>query len=461
MVPDPQADVTDEPDEPGEAAEPREGPRGRVTRRSALKVGLCGAAGLAGAGAVASYFLGPDAPAWTTAPSAEVFKGDAPTGDVWEGWLARGWAREARHYRKVGRTVRCRLCPNNCKLSPGDRGRCRSRVNKDGKLYTLVYGNPCSWHLDPIEKKPLYHFLPTTWIFSIATTGCGFRCLNCQNWEISQAKADLVKDPRGPEVRATPERIRQLTRQDADRLSMFPADVVAIAEHYRKQPFYTKHPEFRCESIAYTYSEPTVFYEYMIDTARLARRKGIKNVWVTCGYIHNEPLAEFCEVLDAANVDLKGFRPETYRKLNSGKLEPILNTLKTLKERGVWFEITNLVVPTYTDDTETIRRMCGWLVDNLGPDYPIHFSRFHPQHKLTHLPPTPSETLVRARAVAREAGLRYVYVGNVVVDGGGTTYCPNCKRPVIERYGYAMRAMDVVDGKCRFCKTPIAGVWTM
>ena len=448
---------------PPAGAEPAPRRRRRVTRRRALAYGLGGAAGVAGAGLLGSWFLGSGSlseslglgePAWASAPSAEVFKGGAPTGELWDLWLKRTWAREARHYRRLGRNVRCRLCPNNCLLAPGDRSRCRNRVNHDGTLYTLVYGNPCSFHIDPIEKKPLFHFLPATGVFSIATSGCGFRCLNCQNWDISQRKPEETKDPHGPEIRATPQRYRQwavqrrVSARDYWRLTMLPEDVVGIAEAHN------------CPSIAYTYSEPTCFYEYMYDTSRLARQKGLKNVWVTCGYIHQEPLDEFCGVLDAANVDLKGFDPEIYRKLNSGRLEPILNTLKTLKARGVWFEVTNLVVPTYTDKLDMIRRMCDWLVNELGPGTPLHFSRFHPKHKLTHLPPTPADVLVRAREVALQAGLHYVYIGNIRgIEGGETTFCPGCKKPVIQRFGYMLRAVDLEDGKCRFCGTPIAGVW--
>jgi len=432
---------------PARAEGGAEAPR-RVTRRRLLGYGLAGTAGVAGAGAVAGLFLGPKKPSWTSAPSAEVFKGDAPTGEVWDLWLKRGWAREARHWRKLRNKVRCRLCPNNCLLAPGDRGRCRNRVNHEGTLYTLVYGNPCSFHVDPIEKKPLFHFLPATGVFSIATSGCGFRCLNCQNWSLSQRKPEETKDPRGPAVLATPQRLRRLTQQDARRLTMNPEHVVAIAE------------AFQCPSIAYTYSEPTSFYEYMIDTARLARKKGIKNVWVTCGYIHRKPLEDFCDVLDAANVDLKSFSDKVYRKLNSGKLQPILDTLKVLKDRGVWFEVTNLLVPTYTDDMDMIRRMCDWLVKNIGVDYPVHFSRFHPQHKLLNLPPTPPDVLVEARKLAMKAGLRYVYVGNLRgVEGGETTFCPKCGKAVIERYGYALRGLHLDKGKCASCRTPIAGVW--
>jgi len=434
---DADADATSEPAPP----------RG-VTRRKVLRYGLAGAAGLAGTGAVASLFFGPDRASWSSAPSAEVFKGDAPTGETWAQWRQRGWAREASHYRRLRDRVRCRLCPNNCLLDPGDRGRCRNRVNVDGTLYTMVYGNPCSLNNDPIEKKPLYHFLPRTGVVSIATSGCGFRCLNCQNWEISQRKPEETKDPTGPEVLGTPERLRAgLTRGDLKRLSLFPEHVVALAESVQSP------------SIAYTYSEPTCFYEYMLDTARLARQRGLKNVWVTCGYIHREPLEEFCEVLDAANVDLKSFDEQTYEKLNSGKLQPILDTLKTLKNRGVWFEVTHLVVPTYTDKMDMIRRMCGWLVENLGPDVPLHFSKFHPRHKLAQLPETPAATLIEARDIARKAGLRYVYVGNVLVADGGTTFCPKCGRPVLVRRGYQILLNDVQAGRCRHCRTPIAGVW--
>jgi pyruvate formate lyase activating enzyme len=199
----------------------------------------------------------------------------------------------------------------------------------------------------------------------------------------------------------------------------------------------------------------------MIDTARLARPRGIKNVWVTCGYIQQEPLEELAPVLDAANVDLKSFSEEVYRTLNSGKLKPILNTLKTLKREGVWFEVTNLVVPTYTDNMDMIRRMCEWMLDELGPDYPLHFSRFHPEHKLTHLPPTPVEVLIEARAIARECGLHYVYVGNVRgVEDAQTTFCPKCHKSVVERTGYYVDTAHLAGGKCGFCGTEIAGVWS-
>jgi pyruvate formate lyase activating enzyme len=444
-------------------------PGRRITRRRVLGYGAAGLAGLAGAAVAGKAILdemakprsgglAKDALADTTGgllgggaeDSAEVFKGDAPTGEAWQRWVKRGWAREARHFRVIGRKIQCRLCPNNCLLAAGDRGHCRNRVHVDGKLYTMTYGNPCTFHVDPVEKKPLMHFLPATAVFSLATSGCPYRCLNCQNWEISQKTPEETKDATGPELLATPARLREdLTSGDMRRLSMFPEHVVALAA------------EGKCPSIAYTYAEPISFYEYMADTAKLARAKGIKNIWITCGSIHRKPLEELCPYLDAANVNLKSFSQDIYRTLNTGKLQPILDTLKTLKENKVWFEVTNLVVPTYTDKMDMIRRMCDWLVANIGPDYPLHFSRFFPLHKLTHLPVTSPDVLIEARGIARKAGLRYVYIGNVEgIDGGSATYCPNCKRAVVDRRGFRVVTMDVQEGKCRFCKTAIAGVWS-
>jgi pyruvate formate lyase activating enzyme len=416
-----------------------------LTRRAAIR---CGLAGIAGVGAEGSWIesllnWGRDA-----AP-AEVFKGDAPNDRVWEQWLARGWAKEAYHYLKLGPNVQCKVCPNNCVLEPGDRSHCRNKINRNGTLYTLAYGNPCTFHVDPIEKKPLFHFLPGSQSFSLATSGCVFRCLNCQNWEISQKKPEETKDPRGPAYRLRPPLPAAISMQEMGRLSLFPEDVVAVAE------------VLACPSISYTYSEPTSYYEYAFDTCKLARERKIKNVLVTCGSIEERPQRELAQFVDAAHVDLKGFDEETYRKLNSGKLQPILNTLKTFKSLGVWFEIINLVVPTYTDDLESIKRMSNWIVEKLGPDQPLHFSRFQPLHQLTHLPPTPPGVLVKARTIARSAGLRYVYIGNVRdVPDAETTFCPGCQRAVIERDIFYVTRRNLIDGKCGFCQTKIAGVWT-
>jgi|GEM_PF-50759 len=415
-----------------------------VSRREAIKLGIGGATSVAAAGATSFYFLRRA----EGVSVAEVFKRDAPSGRLWRQWKDRGWAREARHYLKLGRNMQCRLCPNECLLEPEDRGRCRNRVNKDGAMYTMTYGNPCAFHVDPIEKKPLFHFLPATGVFSIATSGCSMRCLNCQNWDISQRSPEESKDPSGAPIRLNPARLTKLTRDDVNRSSMFPDDVVAIAE------------DFRCKSIAYTYSEPIAWFEYMIDTAKKARSKNIKNVWVTCGHINERPLVELCEYLDAANVDLKSFDDQTYKTLNSGTLQPILETLKRLKREGVWFEVTNLIVPTYTDNYDAIRRMCDWLFDNIGPDYPLHFSRFHPAHKLKNLPPTPLDFLAEAVSIAKSCGLHHVYVGNArgIVDSEATV-CPNCHKKVLMRHIYFVEAVDIEDGKCNSCGMPIAGVW--
>jgi len=348
-----------------------------------------------------------------------VFKGDAPR-ELWQ------WSREGFSYKKLaGRKVICEICPNLCLLAPGDRSVCRSRVNLDGKLYSLTYGNPCSVNTDPIEKKPLFHFKPRIKAFSLATTGCNFRCLNCQNWEISQAKPH--------EVPYT--------------YTLFPDDAIEAA---RKS---------RAESIAYTYSEPITFFEYMIDTARLARQAGIYNLWVSNGYINQKPLLALCDVLDGATINLKAYSDDVYRGLNGGRLEPVLDAFKTLHDRNIHFEMINLVVPGYTDDDEMVRQMCGWILKHIGPDHPLHFLRFFPRYKLDRLPPTPVSTLTRYRKMAMQEGIHYVYVGNVARHKGTNTYCHNCKNLLIERQGYFIPTYNLVGSRCKFCDTVIPGVW--
>lgn len=348
----------------------------------------------------------------------DVLKNDAPR-ELWK------WSKEVYYSKKMGhRYVRCLTCPNMCILPPDARSRCRSHVNKDGKLYTLVYGNPCAVHVDPIEKKPLYHFHPASDTFSIATTGCSFHCLNCQNWEISQARPEDVKF-----------------------YDLFPRSVVKEALGRA------------CRSIAYTYSEATTFYEYMLDTSRLAHEEGIKNVWVTNGYINEPPLLELSGLLDAANVDVKGFSESVYASLNAGRLKPILKTLEILKDRGVWFELTALIVPTYTDKLEIVKKMCHWILETLGADHPLHFSRFYPRYKLTHLPPTPITFLKKARQTAMEMGIHHVYVGNIPDEESNHTYCPSCKRRIVERRGFTVANMKIRGNKCAYCNESIAGVW--
>lgn len=415
-----------------------------VNRRQAFRYSVAGTCLLASGGSfVWNWFR-----SFQDEVPADIFKGDAPTGKTWELWRQRGWVKEAYHYLKMEGNTQCKVCPNNCLLTPGDRSHCRNKVNYQGTLYTLAYGNPCTFHIDPIEKKPLFHFLPGTATFSLATSGCVFRCLNCQNWEISQKKPEETKDPTGPPFRLRPPLPAAISSRQMAALSLFPEDAVAVAQ------------ALHCPSISYTYSEPTAYFEYAYDTCKAAREQKVKNILVSCGSIEERPLRDIGQYVDAAHVDLKGFDEEVYRTLNAGKLAPILATLKTLKSLGVWFEVINLVVPTYTDRPEVMKKMCGWIVDNLGPDQPLHFSRFSPLHRLTHLPPTPVAILLQARGIAQAAGLRYVYIGNVPgLPDAETTFCPGCKKAVVERDLFAVTALKLDHGKCRFCQTPIAGVW--
>ena len=324
----------------------------------------------------------------------------------------------------MAKTVQCELCPNGCVLDINEVSRCRTRKNKDGVLYSLVYGKPCAVHVDPIEKKPFFHFLPGTTAFSIATAGCVLSCKFCQNWQISQARPE-----------------------DTDTYDLPPEKVVTNAQFYRAQ------------SIAYTYTEPTVFYEYMYDTAIIAKKKGVRNTMHSCGYMKEKPLRKLSKYMDAADIDLKAFTEDFYARICSGSLKPVLDSLVVLKEEGVWLEITNLVIPTLNDDTKKIKEMCLWIRKNLGPDVPIHFSRFFPHYKLKNLPPTPLKTLTDARDIAMNAGLRYVYIGNIRHEGENT-FCPKCKKMLIERAGYMVKQNNVSKGTCSFCGTPIAGVWS-
>lgn len=334
---------------------------------------------------------------------------------------------EAKFYKNIDeQTLQCELCPNRCRLTDGQRGFCRAREPREGKLYSLVYGKACAVHIDPMEKKPLFHFLPGTPIFSIATAGCNFRCKYCQNWQISQFPPEETYNEELP-----------------------PQEVVNQAV------------KNNCPSIAYTYTEPSIFYEYMLDTAKLAKTKGIRNMYHSNGSLNPKPVEELSLYLDAADIDLKGFTREFYAEVCAGYLETVLETLKILKRNRVWLEITNLIVPTLNDEPDKIRQMCIWIKENLGPDVPLHFSRFWPQYKLTHLNPTPVETLEKARAVAQEAGLNFVYIGNVPGHEGENTYCPKCKKAVIMRRGFSVLENNLTpEGNCRFCQHPIPGVWS-
>ncbi|MCM8757619.1 MAG: AmmeMemoRadiSam system radical SAM enzyme [Candidatus Omnitrophica bacterium] len=335
--------------------------------------------------------------------------------------------KEASFYKNIDpHTVKCQLCPHGCVLKDGQRSFCRVREPKDGKLYSLVYGLACAVHIDPIEKKPLFHFLPGSPIYSIATAGCNFRCKFCQNWSISQYPPEETYNYR-----------------------LSPQDIVNSAL------------DRNCPSIAYTYTEPSIFYEYMLDTAKLAKRAGLKNMYHSNGYLNSKPVEELSLYLDGANIDLKSFNQSFYSEVCSGYLDVVLNTLKILKQNHVWVEITNLVIPTLNDNLEEIRQMCLWIKENLGKDTPIHFSRFWPQYKLTHLYPTPVDTLEKARSIALDVGLDFVYIGNVFGHPAENTYCPGCKRIVIERRGFSILAKHIdEEGICKFCGYALPGIWS-
>ncbi|TSA28780.1 MAG: AmmeMemoRadiSam system radical SAM enzyme [Bacteroidetes bacterium] len=346
-----------------------------------------------------------------------------PSPESLSGSLGR-YSKESPYYIFTPKGVKCQICPNQCILTEGKESICRTKVARDEKLYTLGYGNPCSIHVDPIEKKPLFHFFPTSKSFSVAIAGCNLACLNCQNWEISQ-----------------------VSPRDTQNYDLFPEALVNEAAASGSL------------SIAYTYSEPIAFYEYMFDSAKLAHARGIKNVFISNGYINEKPLRDLAVYLDGANINLKSFSEEIYQKLNGGSLEPILRTLKILNEMGVWLEITNLIVPNWTDKPQMIKDMCTWLVDNGLENAPLHLSRFFPLYKLTNLPFTPLPVLEEAHGIARTAGIRYVYIGNVPSNDAENTYCPKCKKMIMERKGFTILVNNIQDGKCKFCGEGIAGRW--
>jgi pyruvate formate lyase activating enzyme len=333
--------------------------------------------------------------------------------------------KEAMFYEKLeGNAVHCYLCSHHCRISEGKRGICSVRENINGTLYTLVYGKLIASAVDPIEKKPLFHFLPGSRAYSVATVGCNFRCLNCQNYDISQM----------------PKPQRQVPGEHVT-----PEEVVEAAKLYK------------CESIAYTYNEPTIFFEYAYDIAKLAKKEGIKNVFVSNGYTTQEALRVIAPYLDANNIDLKSFSDDFYRKVCGARLEPVLDCIRLHKKLGIWIEITTLVIPSLNDSEENFRKIAEFIRD-LDPGIPWHVSRFHPDYKLLDLPPTPVETLDRARKIGLEAGLKYVYQGNVPGEGENTN-CPSCGRLLIERRGYEVTRYSVKDGKCPHCGANIDGVW--
>ncbi len=320
--------------------------------------------------------------------------------------------------------VQCELCPKSCIIEPGQSGDCRVRINIDGVLRTVVYGFPCSTHIDPVEKKPLFHFLPGTNILSLATVGCNLHCKNCQNWEISQCNPE-----------------------DSNAFMLGPEKVIELARRYR------------CPSVAYTYTDPVIYYEYTLETAKLARSRNMRNVLVTAGYINEEPWRRLLEYVDAANIDLKAITDEFYRRVCSATLKPVQNALVVAKASGIIVEVTNLVIPTLNDKPEEIRQLARWVKENLGSDTPLHFSGFYPRYQMVHLPQTSLNTLEMARDIAKSEGLEYVYIGNVHSKKGENTYCPNCGKLLIERNIYTILRNELKDGTCPACGRRIHGVW--
>ncbi len=321
--------------------------------------------------------------------------------------------------------VRCFLCNHRCVISPSKRGVCGVRENREGRLYTLVYGRAISLNVDPIEKKPLFHVFPGSSSFSVAAVGCNFRCLQCQNHEISQMPRD---------------------RGRIEGSAVSPSKIVSLAKQYQ------------CRSISYTYTEPTIYFEYAYETARQARQEGIKNVFVTNGYMTEEALQTIQSYLDAANVDLKSFREKFYKEICGATLQPVLENLRQMRRMGIWVEITTLVIPTLNDSDREFEEIAQFIV-SLGPEVPWHISAFYPNYKMPDLPRTSASALHRAREIGIKTGLRYVYCGNVPGDEGEDTFCPHCGGRLIERIGFRVTRNDAVNGVCRHCYTKIDGIW--
>ncbi len=332
---------------------------------------------------------------------------------------------EALAYEKLdGRVVQCVLCPRECIVREGQRGYCEVRENQGGVYKTLVYGRVCAAHVDPIEKKPLFHFLPGTRVFSIATAGCNVECQWCQNWDISQARPEDLRSQYLP-----------------------PKKVVEVARRYD------------CPTVAFTYSEPTIFYEFSLDTAREAKEAGVHSVTISNGFIQAEPMKRLCEVLSAVKVDLKGFREEFYRDYVHGELKAVLATIELVKGLGIHLELVTLLIPGLNDGEDETKDLSRWVVKNLGPDVPLHFTRFHPAYKMKNLGRTPARTVERARQIAVSEGVHYAYTGNLPGSEHENTFCHGCGKKIIERYSFYVGQTHVTAGKCDYCGAQIPGVW--
>lgn len=332
--------------------------------------------------------------------------------------------KEALFYKKENESIKCYLCPHHCTIKNGKRGVCGVRENINGQLISLSYGKVIAAHVDPIEKKPLFHFLPGTKSFSIATPGCNFQCPYCQNWSISQIVDEMLNKAE----------------------DIIPEDIVRYAERTASA------------SISYTYTEPTIFFEFAMDIGSLAIRKGLKNVFVTNGFITEEGLKEAKNFLHAVNVDLKSFRESFYKKLCKGKLQSVLDALKWMKSNGIWVEVTTLIIPDENDSEEELKDIARFIKKELGSETPWHITRFHPDYKMIYKTATPSEKIERARTIGLEEGLKYVYTGNLPGHPGENTYCPSCGKIVIKRTGFTLERINIKDGKCKSCGEKIDGV---
>ncbi len=332
---------------------------------------------------------------------------------------------EARHWGAEGDAIRCALCPHHCLIRKGKAGLCGVRKNVSGKLIAAGYGLYPAVHLDPIEKKPLNHFMPGRSILSVGSVGCNLRCLQCQNWSLS------TDGPDGNEAYHVP--VEAMVKGAAERGSM---------------------------GVAFTYNEPTINFEFIMDAAPGIRGSGGKVVLVTNGYLEAGPWDELMEHTDAANIDVKGFTEDFYRKVTGGTLAPVIRNVEAAVKKGVHVELAYLIIPGYNDDEAQLSGLCNWVMASLGPDVPVHFTRFHPDHKLLHVPATPPGTMERARDLAREKGIRYVYLGNIHDKEGGSTRCPKCYAVVVSRDGFYSVVKGLKDGKCSKCGTVIAGVWS-
>ncbi len=332
--------------------------------------------------------------------------------------------KECLFYIRKNNFVKCTICPHFCELNTGETGRCKSRKNVEGKLYSTAYANPCAIHVDPIEKKPLYHFYPQAYTLSIASAGCNLSCLNCQNASISQISPD-----QGNTKKVEPEDIINICRKNDSNI------------------------------ISYTYTEPLTYYEYTFDTSVLAHENSIKNVLVSAGFVNKAPLRKLAKYIDAANIDLKVFDSKLYNEICKGSLKTVLDSLIVLQEKGVFLELTNLIIPGFTDDYKMIRRMCNWLVSNGFKDSPLHFSRFFPSHKLSHLEPAKIKDLNNIYDIAKSSGINHVYLGNVDDHEKQNTYCPNCNKIIVERSRFNAYKIFLSDDKCMYCNEVISGVW--